>query len=150
MQYPAQGSSVSSVRWVWRCWGGLTTFQRSLTMQLGGRMSTCSLVPFMLPLSPGTRHCICQLDSTRAAPSLKEPFIWKGEAEGRRSTTGPDSFLPLLCSRPTLPLPHLSLLLTPLELHSGSCPIPPQTQWEAGAAQSNTSIVLVSAVSCPV
>lgn len=67
--------------------GGLTTFQRSLTMQFGGRMSACSDVPFMLPLSwrPGTRHCICQPDRTRAAPSLKEPFIC-GEDKGQ---TGP-------------------------------------------------------------
>lgn len=49
-------------------------------------MSACSDVPFMLPLSwrPGTRHCICQPDRTRAAPSLKEPFICgeRGRVEG--------------------------------------------------------------------
>lgn len=46
-------------------------------------MSACSDVPFMLALSwrPGTRHCICQPDRTRAAPSLKEPFICGGGAE---------------------------------------------------------------------
>lgn len=51
-------------------------------------MSACSDVPFMLPLSwrPGTRHCICQPDRTRAAPSLKEPFICgeEGGAGGER------------------------------------------------------------------
>lgn len=70
--------------------GGLTTFQRSLTMQLGGRMSACSDVAFMLPLSwrAGTRHCICQPDRTRAAPSLKEPLICV-EKTGVRQSLGP-------------------------------------------------------------
>lgn len=72
----------------------LTTFQRSLTMQFGGRMSACSDVPFMLPMSwrAGTRHCICQPDRTRAAPSLKEPFICEENRRVRPSlswdTTG--------------------------------------------------------------
>lgn len=48
-------------------------------------MSACSDVPFMLALSwrPGTRHCICQPDRTRAAPSLKEPFICEDRGRGR-------------------------------------------------------------------
>ncbi len=38
----------------------LTTFQRSFTKQLGGRMSTCSPAPFMFssPWTPGPTHCI--------------------------------------------------------------------------------------------
>lgn len=68
----------------------LTTFHRSLTMQFGGRMSACSDVPFMLALSwrPGTRHCICQPDRTRAAPSLNEPFIWGGGGGGHKRGGG--------------------------------------------------------------
>lgn len=38
----------------------LTTFQRSFTKQLEGRMSTCSPAPFMFssPWTPGPTHCI--------------------------------------------------------------------------------------------
>lgn len=72
---------------------GLTTFQRSLTIQFGGRMSACSDVPFMLALSwrPGTRHCICQPDRTRAAPSLKEPFICVENRTVRESLFGTEN-----------------------------------------------------------